>query len=87
MFSVSWDIINEPLNDDGTYRSDVFYDTLGISYIALALNAARAADPNAKVWPLLSWYFMKAVLLIAHITSFTSTITISSPWAPSQLPC
>lgn len=40
----------EPLNDDGTFRSDVFFNTLGTSYIATALRAARAADPNAKLY-------------------------------------
>ncbi|KAJ3557946.1 hypothetical protein NM688_g1204 [Phlebia brevispora] len=46
----SWDVINEPFNDDGTYRSDVFYDTLGPTYIPIALLAARAADPKAKLY-------------------------------------
>ncbi|CCM00685.1 uncharacterized protein FIBRA_02724 [Fibroporia radiculosa] len=46
----NWDIINEPLNDNGTFRQDVFYDTLGESYIPIALRAARAADPNAKLY-------------------------------------
>ncbi|KAI0800199.1 endo-beta-1,4-glucanase [Fomes fomentarius] len=46
----SWDVINEPFNDDGTFRSDIFYDTLNTSYIALALHAARAADPHAKLY-------------------------------------
>ncbi|WP_433179416.1 endo-1,4-beta-xylanase [Actinoallomurus sp. CA-150999] len=46
----SWDVVNEPFNDDGTYRSDLWYNTLGTGYIATALKAARAADPNAKLY-------------------------------------
>ncbi|PBL03603.1 endo-beta-1,4-glucanase [Armillaria gallica] len=46
----AWDVINEPFNDDGTFRSDVFFNTLGQSYIGIALKAARAADPKAKLY-------------------------------------
>lgn len=41
---------SEPFNDDGTWRSDVFFNTLGQSYVSIALQAARAADPNAKLY-------------------------------------
>ena len=37
-------------NDDGTWRSDVFYDTLGQDFVSIALNAASSADPNAKLY-------------------------------------
>ncbi|KAI0091087.1 glycoside hydrolase superfamily [Irpex rosettiformis] len=48
--SHSWDVVNEPFNDDGTWRSDVFYNTLGTSFVEIALNAARQADPTAKIY-------------------------------------
>lgn len=43
-------VIAEPLNDNGTMRADVFYNTLGTSYINIALQTAHAADPNAKLY-------------------------------------
>ncbi|EPT02688.1 hypothetical protein FOMPIDRAFT_150545 [Fomitopsis schrenkii] len=46
----AWDVVNEPLNDNGTMREDIFYDTLGTDYISLALTTAHAADPNAKLY-------------------------------------
>lgn len=46
----SWDVINEPFNDDGTWRADMFFNITGTSYIATALRAARAADPRAKLY-------------------------------------
>ncbi|KAI0034221.1 beta-1,4-endoxylanase [Vararia minispora EC-137] len=42
--------ITEPFNDDGTWRSDVFYNTLGESFVATALMAARSADPTTKLY-------------------------------------
>ncbi|MFI6039727.1 endo-1,4-beta-xylanase [Streptomyces sp. NPDC051315] len=46
----AWDVVNEPFDEDGTYRSTLWYDNLGADYIATALTRARAADPAAKLY-------------------------------------
>ncbi|MFI8190728.1 endo-1,4-beta-xylanase [Streptomyces sp. NPDC085946] len=46
----AWDVVNEPFEEDGTYRRTLWYDTLGPDYIAQALTRARAADPGADLY-------------------------------------
>ncbi|MBK3578757.1 endo-1,4-beta-xylanase [Streptomyces sp. MBT65] len=46
----AWDVVNEPFNEDGTYRSTLWYNGLGANYMAQALTWAHAADPAAKLY-------------------------------------
>jgi endo-1,4-beta-xylanase len=49
----SWNVVNEPLRDDARRGSDlrplIWQRRLGADYIAIALRAARAADPKAQL--------------------------------------
>jgi len=46
----AWDVVNEPFNEDGSFRSSIWFQNLGMGYIATALNAAHQADPAAKLY-------------------------------------
>jgi endo-1,4-beta-xylanase len=45
----AWDVVNEAVADDGTWRSSVFYTTFGTDFLAISFNAAKKADPNTKL--------------------------------------
>jgi len=46
----AWDVVNEPLEPDGTVRESLWSRSLGPDYIAQALRLARAADPSVRLF-------------------------------------
>ncbi|MDN3690143.1 endo-1,4-beta-xylanase [Cyclobacterium jeungdonense] len=45
-----WDVVNEAVLDDGSYRNSKFYQILGEEFIHLAFQFAREADPEAALY-------------------------------------
>lgn len=47
---VSWDVVNEAFNDDGTLRNSIWLQKLGSDYIARCFQYAHESDPDALLF-------------------------------------
>lgn len=45
-----WDVVNEAIEGDGSWRKTKFYEILGEEYIPLAFQYAHEADPDAELY-------------------------------------
>ncbi|MDR0763088.1 MAG: endo-1,4-beta-xylanase [Bacteroidales bacterium] len=45
-----WDVVNEAIMDDGSFRQSKFYQIIGEDFISLAFRFAHEADPDAELY-------------------------------------
>jgi endo-1,4-beta-xylanase len=45
-----WDVVNEALNEDGTYRESVWYNTIGEAYIPIAFAYTHEIAPKVHLY-------------------------------------
>jgi endo-1,4-beta-xylanase len=45
-----WDVVNEAIEDDGSFRKTKYYEIIGEEYIKLAFQFANEADPDAELY-------------------------------------
>lgn len=45
-----WDVVNEAVNDDGSWRNSYWYQIIGEDFVAKAFQFAHEADPEAELF-------------------------------------
>ena len=45
-----WDVVNEAVEDNGSWRRSPFYNIIGEDFIEIAFRAAHEADPDAELY-------------------------------------
>lgn len=66
-----WDVVNEAIMEDGSYRNSKFYEILGEEFIPLAFQYAFEADPDAELYynDYNEWYPGKREAIVRMIRS------------------
>ncbi|MFT6302163.1 MAG: endo-1,4-beta-xylanase [Granulosicoccus sp.] len=73
-----WDVVNEALEEDGTFRQSIWFDAMGAQFIDTAFRQARASAPDATLIYNdydVSWAGPKADGLIALMQSLKDANT------------
>lgn len=67
-----WDVVNEAIMEDGSYRKSKFYEILGEEFIPLAFRYAHEADPSAELYynDYNEWYPGKRDAIVNMVNSF-----------------
>ena len=47
---IGWDVVNEAIEDDGSFRKSPYYNLLGEEFIEIAFRTAHEADPDAELY-------------------------------------
>ena len=66
-----WDVVNEAILEDGSWRDSEFYRILGDEFIPLAFQWAHEADPDAELYynDYNEWYPGKRDAIVAMVRS------------------